>query len=102
MSDVAITVKNLSKQYRIGAVQPSYRTVREALVKTMASPFRRAGKLLRGQATGASELDETFWALKDVSLEVKHGEVVGIIGANGAGKSTLLKILSQITMPTEA
>jgi lipopolysaccharide transport system ATP-binding protein len=64
------------------------------------SPLRRAGKLLRGQATGAAELDETIWALQDISFEVKRGEVIGIIGRNGAGKSTLLKILSRITEPT--
>jgi lipopolysaccharide transport system ATP-binding protein len=65
------------------------------------APFRRAGKLLRGQATGAAELDEQFWALEDINFEIKHGDVVGIIGHNGAGKSTLLKILSRITEPTK-
>jgi len=101
MSDIAIRVEELSKQYRIGGKQERYRTLRDTLTDAFASPFRRAGKLLRGQATGAAELNETIWALKDVSLEVKRGEVVGIIGRNGAGKTTLLKILSRITEPTE-
>ena len=71
------------------------------LTEALASPFRRAGRLLGGRATSAADLDQTFWALRDVSLEIKHGEIVGIIGRNGAGKSTLLKILSRITEPTE-
>jgi len=100
MSDIAIRVENLSKQYRIGAHQKN-RNLREALRDAFTAPFRRAGKLLRGQATGAAGLDEAIWALKDVSFEVKQGEVVGIIGRNGAGKSTLLKIISRITEPTE-
>ena len=100
MSDIAIRVENLSKQYHIGSRQ-SYDKLSDQLGDMFVSPLRRAGRLLRGQATGAAELDETIWALKDVSLEINRGEVVGIIGRNGAGKSTLLKILSRITEPTE-
>jgi lipopolysaccharide transport system ATP-binding protein len=101
MSDLAVRVDGLSKQYRIGGKQEGYRTLRDAITDVFVSPFRRAKKLLRGQAYGAAELNETIWALRDVSLEIKRGEVVGIIGRNGAGKTTLLKILSRITEPTE-
>ena len=100
MSDIAIRVDNLSKQYRIGAQQAAYRTIRETLVDGFQAPFRRTGRLLRGQAHGAADLQEAIWALRDVSFEINRGEAVGIIGRNGAGKSTLLKILSKITKPT--
>jgi lipopolysaccharide transport system ATP-binding protein len=101
MSDIAIQVDSLGKQYRIGGKREGYKTLRDSLTNAFVSPFRRARKLLQGHAYGAAELDETIWALRDISLEVKRGEVVGIIGRNGAGKTTLLKILSRITEPTE-
>ena len=98
MTDIAIRVENLSKQYRIGGPQARYKTIRESLTEAVGAPFRRLSSVLRGQSSAVS--NETIWALKDVSFEVQRGEVVGIIGRNGAGKSTLLKILSHIAEPT--
>lgn len=100
MSDIAIRVENLGKLYHIGGPQAKYKTIRESIQDGVKAPFRRAGRLFRGQAHGAAELDQTIWALKDVTFEIRHGEALGIIGRNGAGKSTLLKIFSRITEPT--
>jgi lipopolysaccharide transport system ATP-binding protein len=103
MSNIAIRVENLGKQYRIGGPRGRfrYKSLRESLTEAVQAPFRRAVNLLRGEAFGGAEMNETIWALKNVSFKVKRGEVVGIIGRNGAGKTTLLKILSRITEPTE-
>jgi lipopolysaccharide transport system ATP-binding protein len=91
MTDLAILADGLSKSYRIDhETRTRYRTLRESLTSLAARPFRR----------GSGGEHETLWALKDVSLEVKRGEALGIIGRNGAGKSTLLRILSRITSPT--
>jgi lipopolysaccharide transport system ATP-binding protein len=92
MSDVALSVQNLSKSFRI-AHQRGYKTLHDELVTLP----RRLIDRLRSNGRSTSE---TFWALKNVSFDVKRGEVLGIIGSNGAGKSTLLKILNRITEPT--
>lgn len=96
MKEIAIRIDNLGKMYRIGAREKKAITLRERIQNFMLSPFDYLREVLREPTE-----EEILWALKDINFQVKHGEVVGIIGRNGAGKSTLLKILSRITEPTE-
>ncbi|MGH7505242.1 MAG: ABC transporter ATP-binding protein [Longimicrobiales bacterium] len=84
---LAVAVRGLGKSYRIRHDMERGRSMRESLMRRVRHPF------------GAQDV-ETFWALRDVSFDVRRGEILGIIGRNGAGKSTLLKILSRITYPT--
>ncbi len=101
MSKYAIDIQNIGKKYHIAARKQSSDTLASSLIGAVKRPVQRVANLLRGNTTGAADLDQDFWALRGVSFNVEHGETVGVIGRNGAGKSTLLKLLSRITYPSE-
>ena len=93
-----IKIRGLGKQYRIGKRRVS-RTLREAAMDSVTAPLRYSRSILRRTPDDAGNVEkrDTIWALRDLSLDVGEGEVLGVIGRNGGGKSTLLKVMSRIT-----
>lgn len=104
MSEIAISVQDVAKSYLVGhqaASRERYTALRDVITRGAINLSRKTIDMMRGRPIVEGDEVEEFWALKDISFEIKRGDRVGIIGRNGAGKSTLLKILSRVTEPTK-
>ena len=99
-SSTSIECRDLGKAYRIGAAEERSDTLFGAVTKSLSVPLRNLRRLRGLDISDGRDERSIVWALKDISFEVRPGEVVGFVGRNGAGKSTLLKVLSRITPPT--
>src|SRR5438270_10337765 len=101
MSKPIIQVEGLGKRFIIGhQKQQGYTAFRDVIANSVKGAFRRTRELISGNYMAEGDVEEEFWALKEINFTVQQGDRVGVIGRNGAGKSTLLKILSRITEPT--
>lgn len=102
MSDIVIEAEGLGKKYMITrrTERADFVTARAALTDSVGNAVKNLARWAQGDLSGAGRFNEEVWALRDVSFQVRKGEVLGLVGRNGAGKSTLLKLLSRITEPT--
>src|SRR5262245_35084710 len=93
-----ISVEKVSKRYRLGTIGGG--TLRDDFARWWAKIQRRPDPTAKVESHNSRHAGQEFWALRDVSFEIRDGDILGVIGRNGAGKSTLLKILSRVTAPT--